>query len=126
MEVGEDFTMCLVGSIVTDKGYNFAAFQERMAAIWRLGRGVEIEELGGKLLLFHFFHEVDLRNVMDGSPWNFDQSLLVLRELKQREHPMGVELRYADFWIQVHRLSPSFYSMAIGKGLGDYVGQLVA
>ncbi|CAN1790280.1 hypothetical protein LINPERHAP1_LOCUS18764 [Linum perenne] len=34
--------------------------KQRMNEIWSPGRGVEIEDLGGKLILFCFFHEIDL------------------------------------------------------------------
>lgn len=41
----EDFSLCLVGTFVTDKIFNFLAMQNRMAEIWRPGRGVSIWDL---------------------------------------------------------------------------------
>ncbi|CAN1812434.1 hypothetical protein LINPERHAP1_LOCUS26529 [Linum perenne] len=53
-----------------------------MATLWRPGRGMEIKRMGSKLMVIRFGREVDLRRVVEGGPWSFDDSLLVLRELK--------------------------------------------
>ncbi|CAN1812428.1 hypothetical protein LINPERHAP1_LOCUS26527 [Linum perenne] len=73
-------------------------------------------------MVIHFGHEVDLRRVVEGGPWSFDDNLLVLRELRPGEHPVGVDLCFADFWVQVFGLPVGFYSESIGKGLGNYIG----
>ncbi|CAN1853528.1 hypothetical protein LINPERHAP1_LOCUS41049 [Linum perenne] len=93
----EDYRLCLVGFLVTDKSYNFPAFQTRMASLWRPGRGVTIEDIGNKLILIRFYHAVDLKRVLEMGPWSFNQSLLVLKELQEGETPVGVEMTKADF-----------------------------
>ncbi|CAN1848930.1 hypothetical protein LINPERHAP1_LOCUS39115 [Linum perenne] len=118
----EEYGLCVVGYLVTDRNYNFTAFQNTMVGLWRPGRGVSIEEIGGKLLLIRFEHEVDLRRVIEGGPWSFDQNLLVLRELKSGEQPRDVEMYQADFWVQVHNLSAGFFSKTVGVALGNFVG----
>ncbi|CAN0920097.1 hypothetical protein LINGRAHAP2_LOCUS31837 [Linum grandiflorum] len=40
-----------------------------MADIWRPYRGIIIEELEGKLILFCFYHALDLRWVLENGPW---------------------------------------------------------
>ncbi|CAN1847889.1 hypothetical protein LINPERHAP1_LOCUS38706 [Linum perenne] len=50
-----------------------------LANIWRPGKGVMIEELGNRLILLCFYHERDLRWVIDYGSWSFDNSLLVMR-----------------------------------------------
>ncbi|CAN1786969.1 Uncharacterized protein At4g02000 [Linum perenne] len=96
-----------------------------MAGVWRPGRKMEIEDIGNKLILFRFNHSIDLRRVVDSGPWTFDQSLLILRELKEGETPESVELCYADFWIQVRDLPAGLYSMTVGRALGDYIGKFL-
>ncbi|CAN1243751.1 hypothetical protein LINPERPRIM_LOCUS5803 [Linum perenne] len=75
-----------------------------MASIWRPGRTMEIEDIGNRLILFWFHHIIDLRRVMESGPWSFDQSLLVMRELKPGETPTKVDLRYADFCWEISRV----------------------
>ncbi|CAN1829663.1 hypothetical protein LINPERHAP1_LOCUS32585 [Linum perenne] len=96
-----------------------------MACLWRPGRGMEVEELGNRLVLFHFNHMIDLRRVLEMGPWVFDSSLLVLRELQRDETLYTVPLVEADLWVQVHDFSVGYFSATVGKVLGDYVGKFV-
>ncbi|CAN1141334.1 hypothetical protein LINPERPRIM_LOCUS25425 [Linum perenne] len=85
-----------------------------MASLWCPGRGVLIEDIGNKLLLCRFNHIVDMRRVMETGPWLFDDSLLLLRDIKKGENPRTVELYTAVYWVQVHDLPPGFFSEAVG------------
>ncbi|CAN1300093.1 hypothetical protein LINPERPRIM_LOCUS24453 [Linum perenne] len=68
-----------------------------MSNMWRPGRGVVIEDIGDRVILFRFGHEFDLRRVMESGPYSFDQNLLVLREMQQEDNPKEVELHKVDF-----------------------------
>ncbi|CAN1780107.1 Uncharacterized protein At4g02000 [Linum perenne] len=121
----EDYSLCLVGVLLTNKQYNFPAFQSRMASLWQPGRRVAIEELGNKLVLFRFNHIVDLRRVMELGPWSFDSSLLVLKEVQPGETPYTVDLTRVDFWVQVCDLPATMYTEKVGTALGNFVGRFV-
>ncbi|CAN1780547.1 hypothetical protein LINPERHAP1_LOCUS15128 [Linum perenne] len=49
---------------MTSKGVNLNAMQNKLASIWRPGRGISVEDLGNKLLLFRFYHERDIQWAM--------------------------------------------------------------
>ncbi|CAN1190174.1 hypothetical protein LINPERHAP2_LOCUS40330 [Linum perenne] len=55
----------------------------KLASIWRPGRGVTAEDLGNKLLLFRFYHERDILWVIDNGTWSFDNAHLVMHELQE-------------------------------------------
>ncbi|CAN1786378.1 hypothetical protein LINPERHAP1_LOCUS17213 [Linum perenne] len=110
---------------MTNKSYNFPALESRLAELWQLGRGVTIEDLGDNLLLFCFYHEIDLRRMMELGPWHFDSSLIVMKELQPTENPRSVELLEADFWVQVYNLPPGFFSLTVGQALGNFIGKLI-
>ncbi|CAN1300616.1 hypothetical protein LINPERPRIM_LOCUS24644 [Linum perenne] len=76
-----------------------------MACLWCPGRGMVVEELDNRKLLFRFRHIIDLRRVLELGPWIFDSSLLVLKELKQGENPLQVELFEAVMALDLPRLS---------------------
>ncbi|CAN1825658.1 hypothetical protein LINPERHAP1_LOCUS31248 [Linum perenne] len=114
------------GMFMTSKEINFNAMQNRLASIWRPGKGVTFEELGDRLILFRFYHEPDLQWVIERGPWSFDNALLVMRELKAGETPTTVPLNMTEFWIQIHDLPPVFCTERVGKMLGDYVGEYIA
>lgn len=77
---------------------------------------------GGKRFLFKFFHKIDLERVQNGSPWTFNNHLLVLHRMVARENPLQVPLLLVCFWLQVHELPPSFFSEQLARQLGDFVG----
>lgn len=54
------YEMCLVGTFVTSKTLNFTVMKHRMTCLWQPGRGISITDLGGSLILFRFFHSIDL------------------------------------------------------------------
>lgn len=45
---------------------DFPAMQQTLAALWKPGMGVYINELETNLFLFQFYHEVDIKRVMEG------------------------------------------------------------
>ncbi|MBA0699400.1 hypothetical protein Goari_001041 [Gossypium aridum] len=69
-----------------------------------------------------FFHEVDMDRVLWGSPWTFNNHLLVLHRLRKGEDPNFVPLVFVEFWVQVHDLLPGFYFEEVARQLGNFVG----
>ena len=55
-----------MGKFLTDKSVNFNAMKNRMATLWQPGRGLCIKAIGSNLFLFQFYHEIDLRRVIEG------------------------------------------------------------
>ncbi|XP_074324082.1 uncharacterized protein LOC141661000 [Apium graveolens] len=97
-----------------------------MAALWKPGKGVYIKELDTNLYLFQFFHEVDVKRVMEGCPWSFNRRALVMAHLKEGENPRSVDLNSMELWVQVHDLNPGYMSKKILKGIGNYICQHVS
>ncbi|CAN0846301.1 hypothetical protein LINGRAHAP2_LOCUS4382 [Linum grandiflorum] len=85
--------------VVTDKVYNFTMFKKRMANLWRLYRGIRIAELDERLILFRFYHELDLRWVLDNGPWTFESCLVSMGEIWRGQRPDRVPLNTAEFWV---------------------------
>ncbi|KAH9752557.1 CCHC-type domain-containing protein [Citrus sinensis] len=117
-----DFRFCLVGRFLTDKVINFPAMKNTMASVWRPGKGVCIKDLSPSLFLFQFFHEVDVKRVIDSCPWTFDQHILLVKRLEENEQPRNVPLYFTSFWTQVYNLPIGFMSAKILKDIGNYIG----
>ncbi|XP_024033517.1 uncharacterized protein LOC112095650 [Citrus clementina] len=123
--INNDFRYCLVGRFLTDKVVNFAAMKNTMAALWRQGKGVCIKALSPTLFLFQFFHEIDVRRILDSGPWTFDQHILLVHRLGAEEQPQNVPLFHTNFWIQVYNLPLGFQSERILQSLGNYIGSFL-
>lgn len=122
---GIDPKLCVVGRFISEGKVDFVAMQHTMAALWKPGRGVFMKELDMNLYLFQFYHEVDVKRVMEGCPWSFNRRALVMARLKERENPRCVDLNFLELWVQVHDLRIDFISEKILTGIGNYIGKFV-
>ncbi|KAL8502936.1 hypothetical protein ACS0TY_021892 [Phlomoides rotata] len=120
-----DINLCLVGRFLTDQQYNFNILKSRMAVAWRPRKGVTIKSIGNGRLLCQFFHPLDLKRIMDGSPWSFGVHPLVLHQLRFGETPNLVPLDKILFWVQIHDLPMGAYTEGVGILLGNYIGRFV-
>lgn len=62
------------------------------------------QRIESQLLLFQFYHEVDLINVLRGSPWTFDRKQIIIQRLKEWENPKELPLNRLEMWVQIHDL----------------------
>ncbi|KAH9680788.1 CCHC-type domain-containing protein [Citrus sinensis] len=120
-----EYRFCLVGRFLTDKVINFAAMKNTMASLWRPGKGVCIKEVSPTLFLFQFFHEIDVKRVLEVGPWTFDQHILLVKRLEENEQPQLVPLFFTSFWIHIYNLPIGFMSEKVLKHIGNYVGTFV-
>lgn len=72
-----DLRWCLVGKFLTESTIDFQAMQHKMASLWRPGRGMYVKQLEPDRFLFQFYHELDIKRVIEGSPWTFGRFHLV-------------------------------------------------
>ncbi|MBA0873963.1 hypothetical protein Goshw_009855 [Gossypium schwendimanii] len=76
-----EYGLCLVGRVFTDRIMNFPSLKNTLANLWYPLRGVSIMDIEYKHILFQFYSEIDLKRVMDGMPWFFNQHLIVFHRL---------------------------------------------
>lgn len=66
-----------------------------------------------------------MERVLKGGPWTFDNHLLVLGRMQLGVPIPDIPLFHVEFWVQAHNLPEGFMSEAVGKLLGNYIGQFV-
>lgn len=62
-----DTKLCLVGRFLVEGVIDFVAMKQMLAALWHPGRGVYIQEIEPNLYLFQFYHEMNIKRVVEGS-----------------------------------------------------------
>lgn len=117
--------LCLVGRFLTDRNIRVPIMKDRMADIWRPGRGVTIREVEEGLFSFQFFHQLDIQKVLKLGPWTFDKHLLVLGVLEEGMQPQEVSLNHVPFWVQVHGVPTGFMTEMVGKSLANFIGEFL-
>ncbi|MFQ6658908.1 hypothetical protein Gotur_028001, partial [Gossypium turneri] len=88
-------------------------------------RGVQIRDLGEKRYLFQFFHLMDLERVIKGSPWTFNNHLLILHKLQRGEDPLKIPLIYSPLWVQIHDVSIGFVSENLAIQMGNFIREFM-
>ncbi|CAH9132533.1 unnamed protein product [Cuscuta epithymum] len=114
-----------VARVITNKLVRSVSFRDTMDMIWRPSRGVSIEQIGDMCFMLQLFHESDISRVLQDGPWSFDQNLVVISRVGERDMPLEVELNHAEFWVQIHNLPLSFMTETVAIGVGRYLGRLV-
>ncbi|MBA0636123.1 hypothetical protein Godav_029878 [Gossypium davidsonii] len=117
----EERGFCLVGCFLTASVIHFSAMKSTMANLWHSIRDVQILDLGERRFLFQFFHIMDMERVLKGSPWTFNNHLLLLHTLQWGEDPLRVYLILTPFLVQIHDV-PTVFFEALAKQLGDFIG----
>ena len=77
-----DLRWCLVGRFLTDSAIDFQAMQHKMASLWKPRRGMFVKPLEANRFMFQFYHEIDIKRVVEGSPWTFGRFHLAFVRLK--------------------------------------------
>lgn len=86
-KAGLDYTHCLVGRVLTNRKVNFLAMQDTLSSIWRPVKGVFMEATSyPNIFLFKFFHDLDVRRVLEDGPWTFSQQTLIVKSLKPKNN----------------------------------------
>lgn len=120
-----DVRRCLVGRFLTESPIDFQAMQHKMASLWRPGRGVYVKELEPNRFIFQFYHEVDIKRVIEGSPWTFGRFHLVFERLKAGDNPRTIRLNNIFLWVQLHGMDHGFMSQRVVKDIGNYIGTFI-
>ncbi|XP_012436661.1 uncharacterized protein At4g02000-like [Gossypium raimondii] len=68
---------------------------------------------------------MDMDRVLKGSPWTFNNHLLILYKLKVGEDPLQVPLVFPPFWVQIHEVSIGLYSENLATQMGNFLGNFM-
>lgn len=77
------------------------------------------------MVFIPFFYEVDLKRMLGGTSWFFNNHLVLMKKILPGEDPMTVPLEYAEFWIQIHDLPPGLVSEAMARQFGNFLGEFL-
>lgn len=124
-ETHDENKLVLVGKLATDKPFKFNVMRDTLATVWRHGKGMQVTEIAGNLFIFQFYHEVDLKRVLDDGPWAFEHCLLVLKKLEPRVSPFDVSLKEAKFWVQAHNLPTGFFTERVAQAMGNTLEKFI-
>lgn len=118
----KDYRFTMVGSFLTDHPVKYEYMKQTLAALWKPLQGFTIDCLHANLFTYKFYCQVDLERFVEGSPWTYDQCVLLFKVLEPGDDPYSVELFYVPIWIQVYNLPVGYMSEMVAKEVGTRMG----
>ncbi|KAK3198917.1 hypothetical protein Dsin_022332 [Dipteronia sinensis] len=117
--------LCLVGKVITNKMVNREAFLGLIGRIWQVEEGLEVEVVRHNIFTFHFHSIGDQRRVLEGGPWTFDGTLIVLAEPSEKGAIEDLRFDCSEFWVQIHCVPLVCMTKEIGRFLRGMVGEVM-
>lgn len=122
VETNVNYELSLVGRFLTDRVIRFNVMEDRMAAVWRPGKGVFIKDLGQGRYMFQFYHKLDMLRFLNGGPWTFDNHMSILGVIQVGDILAQIPLHHICFWVKVHYVPVGFMTKVVSQLLGNYIG----
>lgn len=118
-------SLLLMGCLLTERSYNVEAFKRTITSIWAPVHGLVIRVLSPNLYAFQFFHWRDVKKVLDGRPWCFDNMLILLKEANGDEQLDQVTLIHSPFWVRIKNLPFNIRSDDVIRALVGTMGEIL-
>jgi hypothetical protein len=88
---------CLVGKLLSYRLIQKEAFRSLMSKLWKTVGSIVLKEMYENLWLIEFSSETDKQRVMQGRPWLFDRSVLVLKDIDKKIPPYSDGIHIISF-----------------------------
>ncbi|KAK6125585.1 hypothetical protein DH2020_040666 [Rehmannia glutinosa] len=115
----------LVGRVLAPRVINFESISSMFKRLWNPRHGLSCKPLGDNTVLFMFKNAVDMKKVLNGSPWLFDKSLLALTEVDASQIGSNIEVSSCQFWAQIHDLPIGLMNRVFAEISGNTIGKFL-
>jgi hypothetical protein len=116
--------LCLVGKMGVAKKLNKETFKAILTRIWKAEGQIFFKELQPNLWLFEFTLISDKVRVLEGRPWSYDRTILVINEFDANTPPSQMDFSYSPIWIQIHDMPLGCMNRGIGVKIGETMGRV--
>lgn len=114
-----------VGKVCSSRPFNKTALERTMQRAWGLHREAQFRDMGSNIFVVHFGSEGDWKHAMSNGPWQYDFSVLILKEYEGGTRPSEMVFDKVDIWVRVSDLPPDKRTEDFGKALGNWLGEVV-
>jgi hypothetical protein len=112
----------ILGRIITDKTIHSSSIQNGLESIWGSPQGLKVQEIEGKILQFFMDKEEDQERILQGNPWIFRNSWLIVKPWDRETDPKTLDFNHVPIWIQLWGLPQHCKTKAMGESLGSLMG----
>jgi hypothetical protein len=127
--IEEGVTACarsIIGKIITNKFIHVSSIQNGLESIWGSPPGLKVQEIEGKLLQFCMDRVEDQDRILQGNPWIFRNSWLIVKPWDRETNPQTLDFDHVPIWIQLWGLPTHCKTKLMGASLGALMGTVEA
>jgi hypothetical protein len=127
--VKEGISACqrsILGKMITNKPVHVNSIQMGLDSIWGSPPRLKIQEIEGKILQFFMDDIMDQERILQGNPWIFRNSWLVVHPWDRQTDPATLDFDHAGVWIQLWGLPPHCKTKKMGESIGELLGSVEA
>ena len=109
----------------TPRTLNSRALEKAMPGACGLHREAQFKNIGRNMFVVNFGSEGDWRHALNNGPWQFDFSVLVLKDYDGITRPSEMTFDTVEGWVRVADLPLDKRSKAFGEALENWLGESV-
>ncbi|GAA0142217.1 hypothetical protein LIER_03166 [Lithospermum erythrorhizon] len=96
-----------------------------MLSLWGGNERVHILDMGSNLFRFSFNGDVQMNRVLQGEPWLFDGSAILLRKWASEMSVENVVLEKLPCWVLIWNLPFEYIDAEIGRAMGTHIREVL-
>ena len=89
-----------------------------------LHREAKFSEIGPNIIMVHFGSEGDWKHVLNNGPWQFDFSVMILKDYEGNSRPPEMFFDRVDIWVRVLELPRIEGQRCLVRRSGTGLGKL--
>jgi hypothetical protein len=97
-----------------------------MQRAWGLHSLAQFKDIGDNRFVVRFSMEGDWRHVMRDGPWQFDFSVVLLKDFDGSSRPSEIVFDELDIWVRVLDLPMDMMNRAYGELIGGWIGRYIS
>lgn len=100
------------------------SFKANLLHIWRTMGSVFFKEIQENLWLFEFSDDNDRHRVLEGRPWSYDRTILIMIEFDAKTPLSQMDFSSSPIWLQIHDMPLGCMSRGVGFKIGSSLGKV--
>ncbi|KAM0874780.1 hypothetical protein ACQ4PT_037230 [Festuca glaucescens] len=109
--------------LMSEKPAIAEAMEAALGPIWCPMKGIECKHMGDNTFFITFNQALGKNKAVDGGPWKFDNSLLVVEDFQASKNLDEYDFNKIPIWVRIFKLPLGMMSRETGEIIGEEIGE---
>jgi hypothetical protein len=116
----------VVGKVCSPRKLIIGALDRAMQRAWGLHRPAQFRDIGENRFVVRFSSEGDWKHVLRNGPWQFDFSVVLLKDYDGLIRPSDMTFDWMEIWVRVLDLPMDMMNRVYGELIGNWIGRFIS